>query len=255
MFGIRTGGLAAAIALLGTTIGAGPQAWDSPAAASTLPHIIVAPQATIPEAAIDVSPQVPVQSFTLPVSASPEIPAAPVSAAPVPAAPVAAEPVLPIVSVVSSAPLVAAPSIGPVPREHASLASMVAAHRSASVPDRERECLAGAIYFESKGEPLSGQIAVGQVIANRAKSGRFPSSWCGVVFQRSQFSFVRGHALPPIPRASADWKTAVAVAHIVANDLHDAVAPKSLFFHARYVSPGWKRMSKVATVGNHIFYR
>ena len=123
------------------------------------------------------------------------------------------------------------------------------------MPDRERECLAGAIYFESKGEPLSGQVAVGQVIANRAKSGRFPSSYCGVVFQRSQFSFVRGRALPPIPRSSHHWKTAVAVAHIVANDMTDAVAPKALFFHARYVSRNWKRMSKVATVGNHVFYR
>ena len=101
----------------------------------------------------------------------------------------------------------------------------------------------------------SGQVAVGQVVANRAKSGRFPGSYCGVVFQRSQFSFVRGRALPPIPRASAQWKTAVAVAHIVDNDLHAAVVPKALFFHARYVSPGWKRMTRVASVGNHVFYR
>ena len=157
-----------------------------------------------------------------------------------------------------TAPTIAPVVIAPAPvarKERATLAQLVAEHRSSAVVDRERECLAGAIYFESKGEPLSGQVAVGQVIANRAKSGRFPVSYCGVVFQRSQFSFVRGRALPPIPRSSAQWKTAVAVAHIVANDLTDAVAPKALFFHARYVSPNWKRMSKVATVGNHVFYR
>ncbi len=136
-----------------------------------------------------------------------------------------------------------------------SLGELVSTYASNDVPDAEHECLAGAVYFESKGEPLSGQVAVGQVIANRAKSGRFPKSWCGVVFQRSQFSFVRGGNLPAIPRSSAHWKTAVAVAHIVANDLTDAVVPKALFFHARYVSPNWKRVSKVATVGNHIFYR
>lgn len=162
-------------------------------------------------------------------------------------------------------PPTAAPSIDVAPfailpapvvkKERLTLAQLVAAHRSSVVADRERECLAGAIYFESKGEPLPGQVAVGQVIANRAKSGRFPKSYCGVVFQRSQFSFVRGRALPPIPRSSPHWKTAVAVAHIVANDLHDSVAPKALFFHARYVSPNWKRMSRVATVGNHVFYR
>ncbi len=239
MFGLRTGGYAAAIALLGTTIGAGPQVWDSQAVAATLPSVFVA----APAEPTDVSPQLPVQSVTLPASAVPEIPAA-----------TAVEPI-PVVEPAPAALPVMATPIVVAPKVRGSLASMVAEHRSASVPDRERECLAGAIYFESKGEPLPGQIAVGQVIANRAKSGRFPKSWCGVVFQRSQFSFVRGGSLPPIPRASAHWKTAVAVAHIVANDLHDAVAPKSLFFHARYVSPGWKRMSKVATVGNHIFYR
>ena len=169
----------------------------------------------------------------------------------------------PVAAPILSAPTLASRIITPIVKAvravgtkgRASLAQLVATHRSSAIPNRERECLAGAIYFESKGEPLSGQVAVGQVIANRAKSGRFPASYCGVVFQRSQFSFIRGRAMPSIPRASAHWKTAVAVAHIVANGLHDAVAPRSLFFHARYVSPNWKRMSRVATVGNHIFYR
>ena len=82
-----------------------------------------------------------------------------------------------------------------------------------------------------------GQLAVGQVIANRSKSGRFPSSYCGVVFQRSQFSFVRGRSLPPIPRSSHQWKTAVAIAQIVDQALHVSTVPKALFFHARRVSP------------------
>ena len=160
-----------------------------------------------------------------------------------------ATPVAPLVPVEPAAP--SAPALP----KGASLAQLVAAHRSSAVASRELECLAGAIYFESKGEPLPGQVAVGQVIANRAKSGRFPSSYCGVVFQRSQFSFVRGRALPPIPRSSMNWKTAVAVAQIVDGQLHEAVAPKALFFHARHVSPNWKRMSRVATVGNNVFYR
>ena len=69
---------------------------------------------------------------------------------------------------------------------------------------RELECLATGIYFESKSEPLAGQLAVGKVIANRAKSGgRFPSSYCGVLFQRGQFSFVRGRSLAVGRRAPA----------------------------------------------------
>jgi N-acetylmuramoyl-L-alanine amidase len=134
------------------------------------------------------------------------------------------------------------------------LSSLVAQLRSSETASRELECLAGAIYFESKSEPLSGQLAVGQVIANRSKSGRFPASYCGVVFQRSQFSFVRGHALPPIPRSSMQWKTAVAIAQIVDQALHVSTVPKALFFHARRVSPGW-HLTRVGTIGNHVFYR
>jgi N-acetylmuramoyl-L-alanine amidase len=134
------------------------------------------------------------------------------------------------------------------------LSSLVAQLRSSETASRELECLAGAIYFESKSEPLSGQLAVGQVIANRSKSGRFPASYCGVVFQRSQFSFVRGHSLPPIPRSSLQWKTAVAIAQIVDQALHVSTVPKALFFHARRVSPGW-HLTRVGTIGNHVFYR
>ena len=136
----------------------------------------------------------------------------------------------------------------------ATLAATVAKLRSSAVATRELECLAGAIYFESKSESLQGQLAVGNVIANRAKSGRFPSSYCGVVFQRSQFSFVRGRSLPAIPRAGVQWKNAVAVAQIVDRKLHESPIGKALFFHARRVSPGW-HLTRVATLGNHVFYR
>jgi len=136
----------------------------------------------------------------------------------------------------------------------ATLAETVASLRSSDPGSRELECLAGAIYFESKSESLQGQLAVGHVIANRASSGRFPSSYCGVVFQRSQFSFVRGHALPHIPRASRDWQEAVAIAKIVDAGTYSSPVGKALFFHARRVSPGW-RLTRVATLGNHIFYR
>jgi len=134
------------------------------------------------------------------------------------------------------------------------LAAMVSRLKSVTPSNREIECLAGAIYFESKSEPLAGQLAVGEVIANRAKSGRFASTFCGVVFQRGQFSFVRGHSMPGIARAGAQWKTAVAVANIVAAKLSSSAAPRALFFHATRVSPQW-HATRVATIGNHIFYR
>jgi N-acetylmuramoyl-L-alanine amidase len=135
------------------------------------------------------------------------------------------------------------------------LASMVAQLRSADAGSREIDCLATGIYFESKSEPLAGQLAVGKVIANRAQSGgRFPPTYCGVLFQRGQFSFVRGHSLPSVPRSSKQWQTAVALAKIVDQDLQQSAVGNALFFHARYVSPSW-HAKRVASIGNHIFYR
>jgi spore germination cell wall hydrolase CwlJ-like protein len=143
----------------------------------------------------------------------------------------------------------------PAVRPSGDLSSMVAQLRSPEAGSRELECLATGIYFESKSESLAGQLAVGQVIANRADSGgRFPGTYCGVLFQRGQFSFVHGRSLPRVPRASRQWQTAVAMAKIVDQDLHESSVGEALFFHARYVSPGW-RMKRVAAVGNHVFYR
>ena len=134
------------------------------------------------------------------------------------------------------------------------LATMVEQLRATDPGSRELECLAVGIYFESKSEPLAGQLAVGDVIANRARSGRFPSSYCGVLFQRGQFSFVRGHTWPTVARSSRQWQNAVAIAQIVDRDLKDSAAEGALFFHAKRVSPRW-RLKRVASVGNHIFYR
>lgn len=136
----------------------------------------------------------------------------------------------------------------------ASLLETVSRLSGSDAGSAEMNCLATGIYFESKSESLAGQLAVGQVIANRSTSGRFPSSYCGVLFQRGQFSFIRGHSLPSVPRASKQWRTAVAMAKIVDRSLHTSSVGKALFFHARYVSPGW-RLKRVATIGNHIFYR
>jgi N-acetylmuramoyl-L-alanine amidase len=66
-------------------------------------------------------------------------------------------------------------------RPSGDLSSLVAQLRSSDPGSRELECLAVGVYFESKSEPLAGQLAVGEVIANRANSnGRFPSTYCGV---------------------------------------------------------------------------
>lgn len=135
------------------------------------------------------------------------------------------------------------------------LSQMVAELRSPEPGTHELECLATGVYFEAKSEPLTGQLAVGQVIANRAESGgRFPDTYCGVLFQRGQFSFVHGHSLPKVDHSNKQWQTAVAIAKIVDEGLQTSAAANALFFHARYVSPGW-HMKRVASIGNHVFFR
>ena len=141
----------------------------------------------------------------------------------------------------------------PEERNGRSLADLVRDYASNETADAEAECLARGIYYESRTESLTGQLTVAEVIINRSRSGRFASSICGVLRQRGQFSFVRGGVIPA-PPANAHWRTAVAIARVAMEDLADGGAPRALFFHARRVNPGW-RLTRVATVGNHVFYR
>ena len=134
------------------------------------------------------------------------------------------------------------------------LEDMVADHEAATTGDEQGDCLAISVYYESKGEPLNGQLAVAQTVINRTNSGRFPSSVCGVVRQPGQFSFVHGGELRTPSHENSAWKRAVAIATIARNGLWKQIAPAALFFHARRVSPGWGKI-RVASLGNHIFFR
>lgn len=120
--------------------------------------------------------------------------------------------------------------------------------------DDEMRCLAIAVYYESKGEPLEGQLAVAQVVLNRRDSGRFASSLCGVVYQRGQFSFT-WDGRPDSPSNSTMWKTAQAIAMIAAADDWREIAPDATHFHATRVRPGWSKLQRISAVGNHVFYR
>ncbi len=139
--------------------------------------------------------------------------------------------------------------------EYATLSDAVAAQEDVAAleEDRELRCLATGVYFEARSEPLSGQLAVADVILNRSTSGRFPGSVCSVVTQKGQFSFVRKGKLPT-PPANAQWRRALAVAQVARKNLWESPAGDALYFHARYVNGAQGRAS-VATVGNHIFYR
>jgi spore germination cell wall hydrolase CwlJ-like protein len=136
----------------------------------------------------------------------------------------------------------------------ATLAALVSAQPKLADLPRELNCLAGAIYFEAKSESLTGQLAVGRVVVARSRSGRFPNSYCGVVFQPSQFSFVRGGGMPGIDRKSRQWRNAVAIAQIAHAGSWRSPVEGALYFHAAHVSPSWNK-PRMARLENHVFYR
>lgn len=120
----------------------------------------------------------------------------------------------------------------------------------------EQNCLASAVYFEARGETLEGQLAVAEVVLNRARSGRYPASWCGVVRQPAQFSFVRRGRIPAAPRASEAWRRAVAIARVAESRAQRLLPENVLWYHAAYVRPSWgRRLDRNGRIGAHIFYR
>lgn len=135
------------------------------------------------------------------------------------------------------------------------LAALVAEirHEPGDARDPELECLARSVYWEAKGEQLEGQLAVAEVILNRVEDGRFGASVCAVVKAPGQFSFVQRGAIPA-PRDAAAYAVARAIARIALEQHWTPVVGKATHFHATRVNPGW-RLTRVAQVGNHIFYR
>ncbi|MBV9527062.1 cell wall hydrolase [Sphingomonas sp.] len=120
----------------------------------------------------------------------------------------------------------------------------------------EATCVATAVYFEARGESLEGQMAVADVVMNRASSGRYPASWCAVVKQPAQFSFVRNGQFPTIDTASAAWATAQGVARLAIAKATPALPSDVLWYHANYVAPNWRHnLREVEQIGAHIFYR
>ncbi|MBD2747211.1 cell wall hydrolase [Microvirga sp. BT688] len=128
--------------------------------------------------------------------------------------------------------------------------------------NKEQRCLAEAVYFEARSEPVEGQAAVAQVILNRVKSGLYPSSICGVVYQNRhrhlacQFTFAcEGKSLRI--RDTESWERATRVASAVLEGrTYLADVGGATHYHANYVRPSWsRRLKKMDVIGRHIFYK
>jgi len=120
----------------------------------------------------------------------------------------------------------------------------------------EANCIAVAVYHEARGESLEGQLAVAQVIKNRAMSGKYPTDWCGVVKQPWQFSFVRHGEFPSVDQNSDAWRKAVGITRLAVANAVQSVPKECLWYHANYVAPRWSNnLRRVEQIGAHIFYR
>ena len=122
----------------------------------------------------------------------------------------------------------------------------------------QAHCIAVAVYHEARGETVEGQLAVARVIMNRAASGKYPASWCSVVKQPWQFSFVnpRTGEMPGVDTYSASWARAQGVTRLAMANVIPSLSNDVLWYHATYVAPSWGRRLNMATrIGTHIFYR
>jgi len=134
------------------------------------------------------------------------------------------------------------------------LESLVAFHSAAiEEVDPETECMAKVVHHEAGNQPLQGQLAVAEVIINRIKSGRFPTTPCAVANQRGQFFQTDSYQ---VPRTSEGWRTAVAVARLAQAGEWTPVVPGALFFHAVYSRYDWShRRTLVTRIADQVFYR
>ncbi|MGA9088832.1 MAG: cell wall hydrolase [Bradyrhizobium sp.] len=127
---------------------------------------------------------------------------------------------------------------------------------------KSEKCLAEAVYFEARGEAVRGQIAVAQVVMNRAFSGFYPTTVCGVVYQNKhhhlacQFTFACDN-VADVVREPDMWDRARKIAKAMLDgQLWLPEVGKSTHYHAYWVRPSWvSEMKKMYKFGVHTFYR
>lgn len=144
--------------------------------------------------------------------------------------------------------------LGPTPAERLGLAGKRRV--------RAEKCLAEAVYFESRGEPYRGQVAVAQVVMNRVFSGYYPADICRAVYQNAhrrfacQFTFACDNVRDVVTEPAL-WDQAKEIASdMLEGRVWDEKVGRATHYHARSVRPNWIReMRKLDRIGEHTFYR
>ena len=126
--------------------------------------------------------------------------------------------------------------------------------------NKQMSCLAEALYFEARGEPIQGQLAVGEVILNRVEDMRYPSSICKVINQGTgrrfacQFTYTCDGKLETVHERKP-YEMALKIAKILMTTHDGKLTRGSTHYHSNYVNPKWsKKFKRVAKFGRHIFY-
>lgn len=148
----------------------------------------------------------------------------------------------------------------PLPPVKTIEADALASATPVSFSEAERQCLAQAVYYESRGDKPEGQRAVADVIVRRTKTRPFPTTICGVVNQKvgrtCQFAYACNGALkkPYEP----EWQASLAAAdyELTGPGRFEDLTGSATFFHAARITTNWKaRYVMTRRVGAHVFYR
>ena len=130
--------------------------------------------------------------------------------------------------------------------------AMLASIGAHDVPRQEINCLAKAVWSESRGESTAGQMAVAHVIMNRVQNAEYPNTVCDVVYQPHQFSYIE-QAVPD--RNSEAWENAVRESIFAYTGYTiDVTAGATHFYAQDVVLPDWAKLEKTtAVIGGHTF--
>ncbi|MGN6459917.1 MAG: cell wall hydrolase [Pseudolabrys sp.] len=251
---------------------------DVPTMSTRAPRPMMAERAVVSSASIKAPPAMVLASaspddlINMPPLENPEPLAKPASLTLL--APEASRAVTPPAAVdIAPSPAMPFPSLAAVPlprpspeREDGPLVPTPAELLGLDINAKERakaeRCLANAVYFESRSEPVRGQMAVAQVVMNRVFSPFYPKDVCSVVYQNAsrrlacQFTFAcDGKSKAIHDRGS--WARAVRIAkQTLDGKLWVPEVAKSTHYHAMYVRPNWiHEMRRYFKTGLHLFYR
>lgn len=160
---------------------------------------------------------------------------------------------------------VTGPGIDPETRMNERTLHVASLTETSALPKRrgkaQWQCLAEALYFEARSEPLKGQRAVAEVILNRVDSRKFPNTVCEVVEQGAhrknacQFSYNCDGVPEHISEPDA-YERAKRIAHYMVDDQPRTLTDGATYYHTVSVNPSWsRRLTQTTRIGKHVFFR